>query len=426
MEATFKWCGEETGPIFYGKTDIKSAFRIVPLSPKCYRWLFLKAEDPETKITYYFADKNLPFGASISCSLFQDFSEALRHITEFRTRRPASITNYLDDFLFVSTTVRHCNFMIHEFIRICQEIGVPIANKKTVWGCEIITFLGIVLNGKFRRFEIPEEKRLRALNLLQNVSEKRSAKVEILERLSGFLNFLNKAIFPGRAFTRRMYAKFTGIIEGKTNLRKFHHVRLDEEFKQDCKMWIQFLDSNHISTVYRPFLDVKNLDSAFPITMYSDAAKAEGLGFGCLMDTSYTYGKWNKNFLREKNPSINYLELYAVCIGVFTWSSWLRNLRFILFCDNSSVVDMINSTTSGSAECMELVRILTIRSLKLNCRIYAKHVEGKDNNICDSLSRLDAKRFYVLKAKYGLDDKATHPSEQVWPEEKVWKDFRKH
>ena len=71
----------KTGVIFLAKTDIRSTFHLVPLRPDQYRWLLLKAEDPEHPGKYcYFADKCLPFGASISCAIFQEFSNALKHI----------------------------------------------------------------------------------------------------------------------------------------------------------------------------------------------------------------------------------------------------------------------------------------------------------------------------------------------------------
>jgi hypothetical protein len=47
---------------------------------------------------FYF-DKCLPFGASISCSLFEKFSTALHRFTEQKTGNK-DILNYLDDFLF--------------------------------------------------------------------------------------------------------------------------------------------------------------------------------------------------------------------------------------------------------------------------------------------------------------------------------------
>ena len=57
--------------VFGGKTDIKSAFRLVPLKKSCWRWLVMKARDPNTEEWSYFVNKCLPFGASISCAIFQ-------------------------------------------------------------------------------------------------------------------------------------------------------------------------------------------------------------------------------------------------------------------------------------------------------------------------------------------------------------------
>ena len=62
---------------FFGKTDLFLAFRMIPLSPKCHKWLVMKAVDPRTGEEFYFVYKCLPFGHSISCSHFQRFSNAL-------------------------------------------------------------------------------------------------------------------------------------------------------------------------------------------------------------------------------------------------------------------------------------------------------------------------------------------------------------
>ena len=68
--------------IYLGKTDVESAFCLVPLSPWSWMWLVMFARDPITKLGKYFMDKCLPFGASISCAIFQKFSDALCHITK--------------------------------------------------------------------------------------------------------------------------------------------------------------------------------------------------------------------------------------------------------------------------------------------------------------------------------------------------------
>ena len=88
--------------IFLGKTDLSIAFHLLPLKIRCFCWLVLMAQNPQTREWVYFVDKCLPFGASISCSDYQRFSNALCHIMEFKTGHKKAITNYLDDFLFAA------------------------------------------------------------------------------------------------------------------------------------------------------------------------------------------------------------------------------------------------------------------------------------------------------------------------------------
>ena len=139
--------GNDEQTIFYAKTDLTSAFRILPLSPECYCWLVMKAQDPIMGKWWFFIDKCLPFGSSRSCALFQEFSDALQFLVEFKTRRPNTVSNYLDDFLFAALTRLICNHMVQAFLDICEEINCPVSDEKTMWATEIIIFLGILLDG---------------------------------------------------------------------------------------------------------------------------------------------------------------------------------------------------------------------------------------------------------------------------------------
>ena len=184
-------------PIFMGKMDVQSAFCLVLLSPWSWPWLIMLAKNPITKNWQFFVDKCLPFGASISCAIFQRLSNAIWHITKFRTNQD-TITNYLDDFLFVVYIRSICNDMIKEFLNICSRVGIPIAEEKTKSASNLIVFLGILLNGLSLTLGIPEEKRTQALYLLSKIVDKRKSTVRELQQLCGYLNFLNRTIYPGR------------------------------------------------------------------------------------------------------------------------------------------------------------------------------------------------------------------------------------
>ena len=199
--------------IFAGKTDIQSAFRVAPLKRACSPWLVMYAEHPETGEILYFVDKCLPFGASISCSHFQHISNGLRHIVEVKNR--TTITNYLDDFLFLALTLLRCNYLLKQFLDICNQIGFPIAIEKTEAASEVITFLGILLNGHWYVLSLPIEKKERAEYLLQSMLARNKTRIRDLQALCRYLNFLGRVIYPGHVFTRRMYAKYSGLIDVK-------------------------------------------------------------------------------------------------------------------------------------------------------------------------------------------------------------------
>ena len=132
-------------------------FGILPLKIVCFCWLVMAAQDPSDGKWKFFVDKCLPFGASISCSHYQRFSNSLRHIVQVRTNQ-RSLTNYLDDFLFAAISKMLCNYIINNFLELCQEINILVAIEKTEWSSTLIVFLGILLDGKRLLLSIPIEK----------------------------------------------------------------------------------------------------------------------------------------------------------------------------------------------------------------------------------------------------------------------------
>ena len=77
--------------------------------------------------------------------------------------------------------------------------------------------------------------------------------------------------------------------------------------------------------------------SADRIFFYTDASKAETKGFGCIFGSKWTISPCQVNYTRDFDPSIAYLELYALCMGIFQWQGDLKNVRIIIFCDNQAV-----------------------------------------------------------------------------------------
>ena len=186
------------------KSDMSSAFRNLGIKRRCWSLLVLMVKSPFDGKIYFFVDKCLPFGASISCSHFQRFSDAVAHLVRFKAKIQIGPINYLDDFLFIAVMVHECDGQMEVFLTICEKINFPVSVEKTFWSTEILTFLGMLINTLDQVISIPTEKVQRVQSLIQGILNKRKVTVEDLQKLTGFLNFLCRCIVPGRAFTRRI------------------------------------------------------------------------------------------------------------------------------------------------------------------------------------------------------------------------------
>ena len=201
-----KLCLEAGRGCHTAKVDMKSAFRNLPIKPEDWMLLVMMAPLPITGKIYYFVDKCLLFGTSISCSHFQCFSNCVALLCQKRSGKKTN--NYLDDFLFAALIKAMCDGQVEIFIKLCDEINFPIAPEKMVWGTTIIVFFRHPYQHPYQTISIPMEKRERALDQLQAVLNARTVMVLQLQKFTGLFNFLAQTIVPGRTSTRRMYAKF--------------------------------------------------------------------------------------------------------------------------------------------------------------------------------------------------------------------------
>ena len=327
-------CIEEGIGCKIAKSDMASAFRKLGIKKKHWKYLVLKATNPKNGQTCYFIDKCLPFGAAISFAHFQAFSDAIAYLMKHRTGKKT--INYLDDYFFAALCKLLCDLQVQSFIDLCNAIKFPVSIEKTFWGMTRLIFLGMLIDTVVQIIALPEDKILKVEKLIQDILGKKKMTVHKLQSLCGFLNFLGRSVVPGRAFTRRIYAAYSG----DSKLKQHHHIRISRELKSDLLMWRQFIQ--HPSIFSRKFIDCMPRP-ATKIMFYTDAAKS--VGFGGFCNNEWMYETWDRSFIKLNDPSIGFLELFAVAAGILNWIHKYSNQSIVLFCDNKSAADMINSTT---------------------------------------------------------------------------------
>ena len=418
FDEAIKLCLREGRGCKIARSDMKSAFCGLGIMLEHWPLLLMRAKSPLDGQWYWIVDKCLPFGSSRSCAHFQEFSNSVAHIVSFYTHRDN--VNYLDDYLFAALVKTICDDQVEVFLRICHEINFPVNFDKTFWGTTVLTFLGLLINTVRLIVCVPIDKVQRATTIIQNLLSKKKATVHQIQKACEFLNFLCRAVIPGRAFTRCMYAYCSGNGPNKSStgrkLLPHHHVNITIEMRSDLHLWLVFL--SHPSIYCRPFIDFDDPEYQ-ELEFYSDPSRNFSLGFGGYCGNSWMMQHWDQ-FTEHVQPSIGYLELYAAVAAILAWINRFRNKHTKIFVDNQSVMHMVNNTTGGCKNCMVLIRIMVLECMYHNISIKAEYVKSADNSIADALSRADWKSFNRLTKEKSMDSKSTPVPETIWPIKKIW------
>lgn len=352
-------------------SDIKSAFRLLPIAPCDFELLGMTFEGK----LYY--DKMVPFGSSISCSLFNKFSTFLKWATQ-ESSGNENILHYLDDFLFMEpASTPSPGKTLKQFQTTCKELGVPLSEEKTVAPTTNLIFLGVEFDTQDMVMKLPEKKLMELRSKIHEVMNKKKVSLVELQSLLGLLNFACRVIAPGRAFCRRL-------INATIGVKKSHFkIRVSRAMKSDLETWVSFLNFYNGVTV---ILEDKWI-SDHDMELYTDSAGGKG-GFGIYFGGEWAHGTWPLSWVESGvTRDLTFLELFPVVAALLTWEAQFRNKKLLFHIDNQAVIQILNTKTSKSERVMNLVREMVLMNLNNNTHIKAVWVPSKLNRKADFISR---------------------------------------
>ena len=254
------------------KSDIGSAFRLIPVHPS--DWPLLAVEWEGNR----FIDMVLPFGLRSAPKIFSAVADALQYIVlDLGVKH---VTHYLDDFLFLGAPKSsECWDALQTFREACAQMGIPIAEEKTEGPSTTLEFLGVILDSGNMQMRLPDRK-LQALKAELEVwlGRKVATKRE-LQSLAGSLQHAARVVKPGKCFTRRVHEL------SAVRHKPYHKVRLNRDFRSDIVWWSVFLDQwNGVSLLWQAE------DTIPDIQVFSDAAGSWGCG--ALSQESFFQHQW--------------------------------------------------------------------------------------------------------------------------------------
>lgn len=385
---------KQLGPgCFMAKTDIKNAFRLLPIRPQDYPLLGMVWKE-----SYYY-DRCMPMGCSSSCSTFEKFSTAVQWIAQNKLNIHCML-HLLDDFFLAARSEKLCKDQLDLFLCLCNYLGIPMAPEKTCGPSTNMSFAGIELDTLLSEARLPSEKIEKCKSHILEFIGRKKVTLKEIQSLNGLLNFACSVVRPGRAFLRRLIDLTIGIKS------QHHFIRLNKEIKKDLNLWLSFL-SNFNGKSF--FID-DMWQSSHHLNLFTDAAGA--LGFGALFGSHWCYGKWPDNWV---NTNIAILEFFPIVLSLHLWGADMRNRSILFYTDNEALVHVINKQSCKDKTLMVFVRSLVLLCLQFNIMFKAKHISGVKNNLADALSRLQVQKFRQL-APTSMDQSPTDIPVRLQPE----------
>ena len=157
-------------------------------------------------------------------------------------------------------------------------------------------------------------------------------------------------------------------------------------------MWKAFLADSNI----RSFFLNTTVTPSPQMELYTDASGT--IGYGGYFNGKLFQGRWlpHMPLSRVTGLSIEWQELLPIVVACAIWYPHFSGKRIQFWCDNESVVAIINSGHSKAPRIMDLLRFLVLLSMKDNFYGRARHVPGIVNEIADALSRFQDTRFRAV------------------------------
>ena len=104
-------------------------------------------------------------GCSSSCQIFERLSSALQWIATHKLDIQY-ISHVLDDFIILNNAYGSCKAQLQQFLHMCADIGVPMAEEKTFLPTQVLSFLGYELDSVKMEVRLPSDKLEKCLSLI--------------------------------------------------------------------------------------------------------------------------------------------------------------------------------------------------------------------------------------------------------------------
>ena len=349
------------GAVIY-KRDLRRAYRQVPVDPRDYCYLGYCWEDK------YFFDTVLCMGqrnAAMACS------RTTRAVMYMHHQKGHLGTSYLDDLIGVSSP--ETGMDAYESLgTLLLDLGLVENLKKACPPSTSQIVLGVLVDTINGIIAVPDDKMEEIHLLLPIWKRKRKCNKVDLQSLIGKLQFVSKCVRQSRIFVNRLLDTLRSFSSEKVK------ISLSKSFKKDINWWCLFMSKfNGVSYIPPEIWEE-------PDVLFSTDSCLTGCGGVC--GREYFHRTYPMSILQMEFP-IHKLEMLAVLVAVRFWARQCTGGKIQIFCDNESVVHVLNSGKTKDDFLGSCLREIWLEVSMAGFELRAIHLPGVDNRVADWLSR---------------------------------------
>ena len=328
------------------------------------KWTFKDQDSPT-----YLCDTRLPFGARLSVESFHRLSMSIQRILN---KQGIKNVIYLDDILLVSPTKQQCEIALSTTIAVLRSLGFAIAYNKIMGPSQSLTFLGITIDTVACTLSLPNDRVTQFHSLLQQFATQKRASQKQLQKLAGKMQWASHVVRGGRIYLQRVLDTLRPLKSSS------HKAKLSSEFKADIAWWLNCLPSfNGV-----PF----NFTHSHSHVITTDSSQT---GAGAVLDdVDWFYVDWRLDVPAVQQAHINIKETLAVAYAIYRWAPYLHNSSITIFTDNICTKAALNKGACRNPAIMTHIRNIFWLSNYYKFDLKCIHLPGRDNLVCDALSRL--------------------------------------
>ena len=279
----------------------------------------------------------------------------------------------MDDFLCVCSSRREAYAARERVQAVLDLLGITRHPDKGWWEpSQRVEHLGLDVDTEAGLFRVPPRKVSELMRQGRDIAglATREARLVPARLLAGFIGYAQSVALacpPVRFYLRSLHDCLA------TRTSWDGRVRLSKQALRDLAWWRRLDRADVARAIWQ---------EPEQATLHTDASK---LAWGGVLNNMVpAQGFWRP---RDRSRHITYLELLAVHHSLQVFLSKLQGRSTLLWCDNASVVHILENRTTRSPEMMALLRrvwwLLDSAGIDLRVRWISTH----DNTLADALSR---------------------------------------